>query len=306
MPSEVRSLPFLSRAGALSFVQKSKAYFSLGKPGIAFSVLITTFAGYMAGLSVRPDAAFSPSTLFHTLLGTFCVSMGAGALNMLLENDSDALMDRTKDRPIPSGKVPAHHAFLLGGFIASFGVAHLAATSNLRAAFAAGISLVLYLVFYTPMKKSSRASTAVGAVAGALPPIIGWNAAGAAFGWNAASLFAILFLWQFPHFLALFFLYRSDFARAGIRTLFPADEDGRRTAKAVQILSVALAALSALPLALGLGGPAYVGVASLLNGYLIFSAFRFARKSDASGARQYFLATVIYLPLLFLALAFRI
>lgn len=289
----------------LTLGQKFKAYFSLGKPGIAASVLITTFAGYMAGLPFRPQASFSLATLLHALFGTFCVSMGAGALNMLLESDGDALMDRTKRRPIPSETIPAHHAFFLGGAAASFGIAHLAGTINLRAAFAAAISLVLYLVFYTPLKRSSRAATVVGAAAGALPPLIGWSASGADFGWNTWSLFAIVFLWQFPHFLALFWLYRADFAKAGIKTLLPSDESGEATARAALKLTCLLAVVSIAPYFLGVGRTGYLAAAIIMNAYLIYNAVRFTRSAGQNGALRYFLSTVIYLPALFLSLIFR-
>ncbi len=306
MPLETPALLSFPKTSSQNFPQRLKLYFALGKPGIAFSVVVTAFVGYAAGLASDSRFAFSASTLLHALFGTFLVSMGAGTLNMLLESESDALMDRTKSRPIPSGKIPAHEVFFLGCLLASFGVAHLAGTVNLRASFIAGVSLVLYLVFYTPMKKTSAASTVVGAVSGALPPLIGWSASGANFGLDTWSLFAILFLWQFPHFLALFWLYRADYAKAGIKTLISDDESGQRTARAAFALSLLLSGVSMVPYLLGVGRPIYLMIAFLLNCFLIFSVYRFARQPDERQARLYFLSTVIYLPVLFLALALRV
>ncbi len=301
MPLETPALENLPQIQSQALVQKLKLYFALGKPGIALSVVITAFVGYSAGIAANPMAVFSASTLMHTLFGTFLVSMGAGTLNMLLETESDALMSRTKNRPIPSGKIPAHEAFFLGCITASFGVAHLAGTVNLRASFAASIGLVLYLVFYTPMKKTSKGSTFVGAASGAIPPLIGWSASGTSFGLSAWTLFAILFLWQFPHFLTLFWLYRADYKTAGIKTLMW-DESGHGTAKVALLLSLALCIASLFPYLLGMGQTAYLLISLALNLYLLYCAYEFFRHNDIRRAKSYFLSTVIYLPILFLSL----
>lgn len=286
---------------AVRAARRLKLYFSLGKPGIALSVLITTFSGFMAAnfsQKQTPDL----TTLAHTLIGTFLVSMGAGTLNMLLELDSDKLMNRTRNRPLPSGIIAPHKAFFLGGFSASVGLAHLAAATNLQSCFFAAIGLALYLVFYTPMKKTSAFNTVVGAVGGAVPPLIGWCAAGAALSAQAWSLFALLFLWQIPHFMVLFWLYRTDYESAGIKTLL-ADPSGARTARWSFGLSLLIAAASFVPYSLGLGGWGYAAAAALLNGLLLAGSWRFLGHPSPRTARVFFFSTVFYLPLVFLALA---
>lgn len=304
MPLEVFADSALARSPArieVNPAERLKLYFSLGKPGIALSVLITTFSGFMAAsfsLNQAPDLG----ALLHTLAGTFLVSMGAGTLNMLLEADSDRLMNRTRSRPLPSGKIAPHKAFFLGGFAASIGITHLAAFTNLQSCFFAAIGMALYLVFYTPMKKTSAFNTVIGAVSGAVPPLIGWCAAGAPLSAQAWSLFALLFFWQIPHFMVLFWLYRSDYESAGIKTLL-ADPSGARTARWSFGLSLLIAAASFVPFYLGLGGWGYAAAAALLNGLLLGGSWRFLSRTSPRNARIFFFSTVFYLPLVFLALA---
>lgn len=273
-------------------------YFQLSKPGILFAVLISTFTGFSLGSSNLLDL----NKLIHTLLGTALVASGAGALNMLLEYKEDGIMDRTKNRPIPSGRISHEEAFFLGILSSSFGIAHLAAMVNLLSAFFAATSLTLYLVFYTPLKKSNFFGAIVGAVSGALPPMIGWSAAGNAPSLAGWSLFGIVFFWQFPHILSLFWLYKEDFEKANFKMARCKDKTGSTLAKTALFFSLILICASFIPYILGLAGTGYLISSMVLGFCMMGSSLYFLKKLTPSSAKILFFNSILYLPLLFLIL----
>jgi protoheme IX farnesyltransferase len=274
-------------------------YFTLTKPGISFMTGVTALTGFVLGSRGGIDA----TRLVHTVIGTCLVSAGACALNMLLEMDEDARMRRTEARPLPARRLLPGEALLFGMFLAAVGLVYLSATVNAPTALLAGLTLSVYLYVYTPLKKVTALCTAVGAVAGALPALVGWAAASGSLRGAGWTLFAVLFFWQYPHFLALAWLYREDYARAGFSMLSVTDTvDGRATARGILLHSAALLAASLLPAALGLTGPAYAVTAALLGAGFLVLGWGFFRERTAARARRVFLGSVLYLPVLMAAL----
>ncbi|MBI4051736.1 MAG: protoheme IX farnesyltransferase, partial [Elusimicrobia bacterium] len=276
------------------------SYMELTKPGITLAVLITTLAGFL--LAKQPNIPPDWPLLIHTLLGTALVSAGAGVLNMLLEVESDSIMHRTRNRPLPAGRVLPQEAFILGIVLSAAGLVHLSATTYPPAGFLAAISLTLYLLVYTPLKLKTPFCSAVGAVSGAIPPLIGWTAAQGSLGWEAFTLFLILFLWQFPHLLALGWMYREDYQSAGIHMLPPHDENGTRTSKQALILSLALVVASLLPIPLGMTKNFYTYGAFILSSLFLLAAFRFYFSPSKDSAKTLFLTSIFYNPALLIVL----
>ena len=296
------SLPIIP---SFSISSRIKDYFALTKPGISMVVLMTTASGFLVAAKESVFQSINPSIFFHTLLGTALTAVGAGSLNMLLEQDSDALMERTKRRPLPSGRVYPEEAFIIGILSGSLGVVHLARMTNLLTSFLAALSLVLYLVFYTPLKKSSPFCTVVGAVSGALPPLIGWSAFKGTLTLEACSLFLILFVWQFPHLLSLAWLYKEDFKKANFKNWAQQDENGVWTARTASVLSIVLLISSLIPYQLKMAGAFYL-FSSLILGLLLFSStLIFLDRRNVPSARSLFLTTVFYIPLLLLAMVLK-
>ncbi|MGQ0644161.1 MAG: heme o synthase [Elusimicrobiota bacterium] len=277
---------------------KWRDYFTLTKPGISFMTGVTALAGFVLGS--RGELDFT--RLFHTVTGTFLVSAGACALNMLLEIDVDARMRRTEGRPLPAGRLKPGEALLFGSLLAAGGLVYLAGWVNLLTAFLAGVTLSLYLYLYTPLKKISALCTLVGAVAGALPPVLGWTAAAGSPGAGAWALFAILFFWQFPHFFALAWMYKDDYARAGL-SMLPA-ADGQRTGAKILLNSLALLSASLVPALLGLAGDVYSAAALVLGAGLLAAGWLFFRDPSLLRARRLFFASILYIPLLIAFLVF--
>lgn len=274
--------------------QKISDYFTLTKPGISFMTGVTSLAGFILGSAgeMRWDR------LIHTVIGTLLVSAGACALNMLLEIDVDSQMRRTRGRPLPSGRLKPGEVLLFGSLLAVTGILYLAATVNLLTAFLSGATLSVYLYLYTPLKKISAVCITVGAVAGALPPVMGWTAATGRLGIEALSLFAILFFWQFPHFFALAWMYREDYASAGLMMLPDMAPDGEGTARKAVMNSFALLVASLLPTFLGLTGIVYSVVALALGAGLLVMSWKFFQERSLRRARGLFFASIIYMPVL--------
>jgi protoheme IX farnesyltransferase len=270
-------------------------YLELSKPRIAVMALFTVAVGYLLGAK----AATNFAVLFHTLFGAGLVAAGGSALNQWLERRIDARMWRTMRRPLPAGRVSPAEAFLFGVGLGFAGLAYLLATVPYPAAVAAAVTFVSYVLVYTPLKRVTVWNTVVGAVPGALPPVIGWCAAR---GWDgmpaAMGLFLVIFLWQLPHFLAIAWLYRDDYERGGIRVLPVVDREGLLTGRQAVLHSLALLVVSLAPIAAGLGGTAYLVGALLLGVGLTLAALRLARARDLAAARRLFLASVVYLPAL--------
>ncbi len=263
------------------------------KARLTLLVLLTTAVGYYLGASTP----FSPLALFHAVFGTALAAAGAAALNQWWEWKLDALMHRTRMRPIPAGRMPARDALVVGGILALLGVAYLAITTNLLSAALAAVTVIIYIFGYTPLKRISTTNTLVGAVPGALPPMIGWAAAHGDIGWPAWSLFAILFCWQMPHFFAIGWMYREDYARAGFQMLSSRDLDGARSSRQSVIFVVLLIVASILPALLEVTGPVAFGGELFLGLLFLVVAIRFWRRRTMRAARVMFIASIIYLPI---------
>jgi heme o synthase len=234
--------------------------------------------------------------LFHALIGTALVAGGTNALNQVAERDVDALMARTAQRPLPSARLQVHEATVFAWLIGVFGVIYLAVLVNALTAVLAALTLASYVFVYTPLKRRTSLSTLIGAVPGALPIVGGWTAAGGPLDTRASILFAILFLWQLPHFLALSWIYRDEYARAGLQMLSVGDTDGRTTFRQAALHAAALVPVSLAPAVVGLGGPLYFVGAALLSGAYLWASVSAARHPSRDGARRLFSASLIYLP----------
>jgi protoheme IX farnesyltransferase len=279
-------------------IVRSRSRFSdfvdLTKPRLNFLVLVTTLAGFY--LASRDS--FNVVLMVHTLLGTALVAGGASALNQLMERDADAKMRRTEDRPLPAGRIQPHEALWFGLGMSLTGMMYLAGAVNLLTSQLATMTWLSYLFIYTPMKKESPFNTVVGAIPGAIPPMLGWTAVRDHISVEALVLFGVLFLWQFPHFLAIAWMYREDYARGEFKMLPSIDADGTKTARYSAGLTVALVLVSLLPAALGFTGTTYfIGALVLGLAFLTLSVCSLLFGVDKY-ARRVFFASVIYLPLL--------
>ena len=264
----------------------------LTKPRITLLIVLTALLGF-----VLAGGTFG-LTAIALLAGTALVSSGSSALNQVVERQSDAAMRRTENRPLPSGRLRPAEALFWSLLLSMGGLLLLALSVNLLTTALAGLTMVTYGFVYTPMKKTSSLATVVGAIPGALPPVGGWAAATGTLSSPALILFAIVFLWQMPHFLAIACLYRDDYRRGGMPMLPVVDTEGRFTALQVIIYNAALLPVSLLPSALGLAGGSYLAGAVLLGLGLNIAGLLFARQRTQEAARRLLLASVIYLPLL--------
>lgn len=268
-------------------------YVTLTKPGISFMAGITALAGFVLGSHGNVDGI----RLLHTCIGTLLAAAGAGCLNMLIERETDANMKRTQSRPLPAGRLNPGEVLFLGIFCACSGVLYLNMAVNSLTAFFAALTISVYLYVYTPLKKISSLCVTVGAVAGALPPVIGWTAATGRIGIEAVVLFGILFFWQYPHFLSLAWLYRDDYALGGLHML-PHLGSTKATGWHVLLHSLALLVVSLLPTFLGLTGIPYVVVAFALGFSMVWFASGFFKDPNRSTARRVFFFSLLYIPLL--------
>ena len=272
-------------------------YLGLTKPRITWLILMSTAIGYYFGLG--RTGGLSIWALFNTIVGTGLVASGTAALNQWYEREADLKMRRTEKRPIPSGRITPSRALWFGIALAVAGAAELALGVNWLASALCALTLLMYLFLYTPLKQKTWWSTTVGAIPGAMPPLIGFAAARSHLTAEAWSLYAILFLWQFPHFYAIAWMYRDDYSRAGIRMLPVVEPDGESTARQMLYFCLALIPISLLPNWLGMTGVVYL-VGALLMGvaFLVITARVLSRRSIFE-ARRVLLASVIYLPVLY-------
>jgi protoheme IX farnesyltransferase len=275
-----------------------KAYLELTKPRITWLILMSTGIGYYFGHQGALDWAL----LLHALLGTALLASGTATLNQWYERDADAKMKRTWGRPIPAGQVAPWRAFAFGVALIVAGSLELALGVNALAAWIGIATVVSYLCLYTPMKQRTWWSTAVGAFPGAMPPLIGFAAARGALTAEAWILFAIIFLWQFPHFYAIAWMYREDYARAGIRMLPVVEPDGRSTSRQILGFALLLIPVSLMPAFFSMTSHWYLAPALALGGLILRAAARVAAERTTGNARGVLKASVIYLPLLYLAL----
>ena len=271
-------------------------FVALAKPRLNFLVVASALAGYwMAGVE-----GLGVVRLAGTLLGTALVAGGASAFNQLFERDLDALMRRTRLRPLADQRLQPVEGAAFGTVTAVTGLLILAAAANLLAAGVAFVTLASYVVVYTPLKRRSSFGTVIGAIPGALPPIIGWAAAREDLSTNAWILFGIVFLWQLPHFLAIAWIYREDYARAGYPMLPVIDPDGRSTGRQSVLYAAALVPLSLAPTLMGLAGKTYFGGALVLGLLFVALTVRFANTRSVRDARRVFFGSIIYLPLIWI------
>ena len=256
--------------------------------------MLTAAAGFYLGAGGRIDLAL----LLHTLLGTALVAAGTNAFNQLRERDADARMRRTRDRPLPSGRLSPRVAGAFATIISCAGVAYLALAVNLLTAGLAALTLASYVLLYTPLKRKTSLNTLIGAVPGALPIVGGWTAAGGALGPAVLALFWILFLWQLPHFLALAWIYREDYRRGGFAMLAVRDPDGRETAWMALLYALALVPVSLMPTVLGVTGGRYFVGALVLGVVYVAASAAMIRAATTARAWRVFLASIVYLPAL--------
>jgi len=273
-------------------------YADLIKARLTLLVLLTTLVGFYVGVQGPMNYAL----LFHTMLGTALVASGAAALNQLLEREHDAKMRRTASRPLPSGRLQPVTVMLFGGVCSVAGLVYLALLVNLLTCVLGAVSLVSYLFIYTPLKRLTWLNTAVGAVSGGLPPLMGWAAARGELAGGGWALFAILAFWQIPHFFAIAWIYRDEYARAGFQMLPNVDPDGRRTATQSVSHALGLLTVSLCPFLFRLAGSWYLAGAIILGAVFLWCAIRFSRELSLSRARQLFFASIVYLPLLLILL----
>ena len=274
---------------------KYEAYFELTKPSITFMILISTALGYYLG----SDGILDFKRFFFTLLGSCLVSSGAGALNHFAEMETDRLMTRTSKRPLPSGIVAPDHARIFGITFILFGTFLLYIFTNPLTALLALITALLYIFIYTPLKKMTWLNTSIGAIPGSIPPLGGWVAAKGVLEPEAWVLFAILFLWQHPHFYAIALMFKEDYEKAGLKMLTVLEPDGRRTNRQIIWHSLLLIPVSLVPVYMNLLGIIYFYGALLLGlGYLL-SGFMLVKKYSVDNARSLLRMSVIYLPALF-------
>lgn len=270
-------------------------YVELTKPRVAVLVLFTVAAGAL----LAGQSAIDVATLIHALVGTALVAGGASALNQLLERHSDALMQRTENRPLPAGRILPVEALLFGLFLAMAGLAYLSVlVRQPMTVMVAGVTFALYVFVYTPLKRVTTLNTLVGAVPGALPPLIGWTAMGGELNAQAAMLFFILFLWQVPHFLAIAWIYRDDYGRAGLRMLSVVDDAGTMTGRQMVAYCLALVPVS---LCWGLASPGtvmFIAATLALGIAFLWTTLTFLRRHSISQARNVLHLSLIYLPAL--------
>jgi protoheme IX farnesyltransferase len=270
----------------------------LVKARLTLLVLLTTAVGFYLG----SESPVEYKALFHVVFGTAAAAAGAAALNQWWERRADALMRRTRMRPIPAGRMRPLQAVVLGIILSVFGIGYLAIVCNRLSAALAAITIAIYIFAYTPLKRASTANTAVGAIPGAIPPIIGWVAARGSIGAGAWSLFAIIFLWQLPHFFAIAWMYREDYSRAGFRMISSDDRSGERSASQSVFFCILLLVIAGLPTFLGIANFVYLAIELLLGGLFTAVAMRFLRLRTPGSARSLFIASIVYLPLLLGAL----
>jgi len=270
----------------------------LVKARLTMLVLLTTLVGFYLGM--RGTANFL--LMFHALFGTALVASGAAALNQLLEREHDAKMRRTADRPLPSGRMQPATVAIFGGICSVAGLVYLAVLVNPLTSVIGAVTSISYLFIYTPLKRVTWANTLVGAIPGALPPLMGWTAARNELGGEGWALFAILAFWQLPHFFAIAWMYRDEYAKAGFVMLPNIDADGSRTAQQSVSNTIALIIASLFPFALGMSGKIYLAAALVLGAGFLVCAIQFSRQMTLPRAKLLFFASIIYLPLLLVAM----
>jgi protoheme IX farnesyltransferase len=295
---ETLSQPETGGARGRSGSRIAADYVELVKARLTLLVLLTTAVGYYLG--ARTPVNFA--NFFHVVFGTAAAAAGAAALNQWWERKVDALMQRTRMRPVPGGRMQPLEALIAGGVLSVAGVVYLALACNMLSAVLAALTIIIYIFAYTPLKRISTLNTLVGSVPGALPPLIGWAAARGTIDAGAWSLFVIMILWQLPHFFAIAWMYRQDYVRAGFQMISNDDPKGERSASQSVFFCMLLLVIAGIPGFVGLVSQIYVPVSLVLGGIYLVSAMRFLKKPTPRAARGLFLTSIFYLPLLLGAL----
>jgi heme o synthase len=268
-------------------------YAEITKLRLTLLVLFSSMIGYLFGQNSHP---FPWLTFVNMLLGTYAVASGAAALNQLLEMQPDSRMERTKDRPLPTQRWEKRDAFALGVFLSGGGLAYLTVGVNPISALVAALTLVIYIAIYTPLKRLTTWNTLIGAIPGALPPLIGWSAARSDWTWDAWALFGILFFWQMPHFLAIAWLYREDYNKGGFKMLTLTDATGHNTARKSCFYASLLIPVSLIPYFTGSAGWIYLVGACIFGSSYLGCAVRCVRQPDRMHTKTLFLSSLLYLP----------
>ena len=281
------------------FVSRIETYIELTKPRMVAMILITTAAGFYLGTQGTMDWM-----LFgHTLIGAALTAAGVLGLNQYLERDIDAKMSRTQARPLPAGRIHGLEALIFCVILTAGGMLYLTTFVNPLSGFVISLIVVSYLFIYTPLKRSTSLCTLIGAFPGALPPVVGWVAAQGKLSGSACVLFAILFLWQLPHSLAIAYIYREDYANAGLKLLPVIHPDGISTRRQIVINCVALFGIGLLPTLFKISGGIYFLIALIVGGMFLISGIYFEKKPSIRTARYVLYASLLYLPLIFITMA---
>ncbi|MGI9035027.1 MAG: heme o synthase [Pyrinomonadaceae bacterium] len=281
--------------------EKLSAYSELTKPRIAFLLVLTAAAGFYLG----SDNGFNLTLFVNSMLGIALIAFGSATLNQYIERNIDGLMERTANRPLPSGRLSGKEALIFGILLCAAAEIYLAFSVNVLTAILGLIVIVGYVLLYTPLKTRTSASTAIGAFPGAMPPLMGFTAAADHITIGAWVLFAMLFLWQFPHFLAIAWMYREQYAKAGILMLPVVEPEGKITARQIVIFTALLFPVSLAPFFLGFAGWIYLIGAIVLGAWFLYSSIQMARAKTIPQARKLLLVSVLYLPLIFALLVFN-
>lgn len=288
-----------ARPAGAPWARSFLSFVELMKLKMVLHILITTFAGYFLGS--RVDFELAP--LLHCLLGTGILAVGAFALNQAMEKEQDKRMDRTRARPVPTERVGQGAAVAFGLACLAVGAAHLWINVNALTAILGASTLILYAAVYTPLKRYSSLNTLVGAIPGALPPLMGWTAAQNNVGLGGMVLFVILFFWQMPHFLALAWMYKDDYRQGGFKMLSTTDPTGEALFRHAVLQTLILMLVSLFPYLFGLAGPWYLACAALAGGWFLLAAVTLARRRTREAARSLFFVSLVYLPVVLLVMA---
>ncbi len=282
-----------------TFRGRLSAYVELTKPRIAVMLVLTSAAGFYLG----QPGEFAPMLFFNSLIGIALLAFGVATLNQWIERRTDLLMERTATRPLPSGKLAANEALIFGILLSLGAEVYLYYLVNPLTAALGLVVIVGYVLLYTPLKKFTTASTAIGAVPGAMPPLMGWTSSANEITLGAWALFAVLFLWQFPHFLAIAWMYKEQYAKAGILMLPVVEPSGRMTAFQIVVFTIVLVPVSLAPFFLGFGGPFFLAAATVLGIWFLYESVAAARAMTVERARRLLVVSVSYLPLYFIILS---
>ncbi len=297
----MENVTVIQEAKVLGAREKLAAYLELTKPRIAFMLVLTSAAGFYLG----SISGFNFGLFANSVIGITLLAFGVATLNQVIERRTDALMERTAARPLPTNKISTAEALIFGIILTVSAEIYLAFLVNVLTAGLGLIVIVGYVLLYTPLKTKTSASTAIGAIPGAMPPLMGWTSAANEITLGAWILFAMLFLWQFPHFLAIAWMYKEQYAKAGIKMLPVVEPAGRITALQIVTFTVMLLPVSLAPYFFGVSGVIYLIGASILGIWFLFASIQAARHKSVEKARKLLLVSVLYLPLIFALMVFN-